>query len=54
MPNHELGASFIKRMLKLGRPLVVGAQQSNTARERLTVIRCAAGEPDTPGKPRFL
>ena len=54
MPNPELEASFIERIVRLGRPLVVDAQQSNTPRERLTVLRSAAGEPDTLGKPRFL
>ena len=54
MPNPELEASFIERIVRLSRPLVVDAQQSNTPRERLTVLRSAAGEPDTLGKPRFL
>ena len=54
VPSRELEASFIKRIVRLGRPPVVGARLSNTPRERLTVLRCAAGEPGTPGKPLFL
>ena len=54
IPNPELEASFIERIVRLGRPLVVDAQLSNTPRERQAVLRCAAGEPDTLGKPRFL
>ena len=54
MPNPELEASFIERIVRLGRPLVVDALQSNTPRERLAVLPCAAGEPDTLGMPLFL